>query len=62
VEQTGTAGFLVPRLDKAGAVVEVVTRHFYVDACAALDAAVMAGAMGHGNQPELIAAVAVARW
>jgi hypothetical protein len=52
----------IPRLEQAGAGVESVSRRFYVDACSALDAAVSARAVRHGNQPELNAAVAVARW
>jgi phage terminase large subunit-like protein len=62
VEQTGTAGFLLPALDQAGVTPELVARRFYVDACSALDAAVSARALRHGNQPELNDAVAVARW
>ncbi len=62
VEQTGTAGFLLPTLEQAGAKVEPVSRRFYADACSALDAAVSARSLRHGNQPELNAAVAVARW
>ncbi len=62
VEQTGTAGFLLPSLERAGVHVETVTRRFYIDACSALDAAVSARSVRHGNQPELNAAVAVARW
>ncbi len=62
VEQTGTAGFLLPALEKAGVTVEPIARRFYVEACAALDAAVSARSVRHGNQPELNAAVAVARW
>lgn len=60
VEQTGTAGFLLPTLGQAS--VEPVSRRFYADACSALDAAVNARSVRHGNQPELDAAVAVARW
>ncbi len=41
---------------------EQVSRRFYADACSTLDAAVTARAVRHGNQPELNAAVAVARW
>lgn len=63
VEQTGTAAFLLPTLQQTGKVaVDPVPRRFYVDACAALEAAVTAGELRHGNQPELDAAVAVARW
>lgn len=62
VEQTGTAGFLLPPLDTAGVPVATVTRRFYADACSALDAAVSARQIRHGNQPELNSAVAVARW
>ena len=62
VEQTGTAAFLLPALEQARVMVEPVSRRFYVDSCSALDAAVTAGAVRHGNQPELNAAVAVARW
>ncbi len=61
VEQTGTAGFLLPTLEQAGAKVEPVTRRFYADAYSALDATVSARSLRHGNQPELNAAVAVAR-
>ncbi len=60
VEQTGTAGFLLPTLGQTP--VELVSRRFYADACSALDAAVKARSVRHGNQPELDAAVAVARW
>lgn len=62
VEGTGTAAFLLPTLEQAGATVETVTRRFFVDACAALDAAVTARSVRHGGQAELNAAVAVARW
>jgi phage terminase large subunit-like protein len=62
VEQTGTAAFLLPGLEQARVKVEPVARRFYVDACSALDAAVAARSVRHGNQPELNAAVAVARW
>ncbi len=62
VEQTGTAAFLLPQLEQAGGKVETVTRRFYADACSTLDAAVSARSLRHGNQPELNAAVAVARW
>jgi len=62
VEQTGTAGFLLPSLEQTGVRTETVTRRFYTDACAALDAAVSARTVRHGNQAELNAAVAVARW
>ncbi|MDP9359641.1 MAG: hypothetical protein M3R02_31015 [Chloroflexota bacterium] len=41
---------------------EQVSRRFYADACSALDAAVSARSVRHGNQPELNDAVAVARW
>ncbi len=62
VEQTGTAGFLLPALEQARVTVETVSRRFYADACSTLDAAVSARSLRHGNQPELNAAVAVARW
>ncbi len=62
VEQTGTAGFLLPALERAGVNVDPVPRRFYADACSALDAAVTARRVRHGGQPELIAAVASARW
>ncbi|WP_091944641.1 terminase large subunit [Trujillonella endophytica] len=62
IEQTGTAAFLLPALQSAGVTVETVSRRFYVEACAALDAAVSARTLRHGNQPELNDAVAVARW
>lgn len=58
VEQTGTAAFLLPRLTGA----EPVSRRFFADACSTLDAAVTARSLRHGNQPELNAAVDVARW
>lgn len=58
VEKTGTAAFLVPRLDGA----EEISRRFFADACSTLDAAVTSRTLRHGNQPELNAAVAVARW
>lgn len=57
VEQTGTAAFLLPHLEA-----EPVSRRFYVDSCATLDAAVAARSMRHGNQIELDNAVAAARW
>lgn len=62
VEQSGTAGFLLPTLQAARVNVDPVARRFYVEACAALDAAVSARALRHGNQEELNAAVAAARW
>lgn len=62
VEQTGTAAFLLPALDQADVRVEKVPRRFYVEACSALDAAVTGHSLRHGDQPELNAAVAVARW
>ncbi len=62
VEQTGTAGFLLPALERAGVNVDPVARRFYADACSALDAAVTARRVRHGGQPELVAAVASARW
>lgn len=62
VEQTGTAGFLLPRLEQFGVKVDLVPRRFYVEACAALDAAVAARSVRHGDDPALNAAVAVARW
>ena len=62
MEQTGTAGFLLPTLEQARVTVEPVTRRFYADACSALDAAVTARSVRHGNQPEMNAAVGVARW
>lgn len=58
VEQTGTAGFLLPRLENA----EPVSRRFFVDACSTLDAAVSSAGLRHGNQSELNGAVAAARW
>jgi hypothetical protein len=57
VEQTGTAAFLLPRLEA-----ETVSRRFFADGCSTLDAAVQARTLRHGNQPELNAAVSVARW
>lgn len=39
-----------------------MARRFYADACSGLDAAIAARAVRHGNQDELNAAVAVARW
>jgi hypothetical protein len=62
VEQTGTAGFLLPEFEQRRVNVETVARRFYVEACSALDAAVSARSVRHGNQPELNAAVAAARW
>ncbi len=62
VEQTGTSAFLLPALAQARATVETVTRRTFVDSCSALDAAVTARTVRHGNQPDLDAAVAVARW
>lgn len=60
VQASGTAGFLIPLLDEART--EKVSRQTFVDSCATLDAAVTARTVRHGNQPELNAAVAVARW
>lgn len=57
VEQTGTAAFLLPRLEADG-----VPRRFFADACSTLDAAVQSRTLRHGNQPELNAALSVARW
>src|SRR3954452_7907630 len=49
IEQTGTAGFLLPALDaQAGVAVETFARRRYVEACAALDAAVSARTVRHG--------------
>ncbi len=62
VEQTGTAGFLLPALERARVTLDRQPRRFYADACSALDAAVTARQVRHGNQPELNAAVAAARW
>ncbi len=62
VEQTGTAGFLLPALERARVTLDPQARRFYVDACSALDAAVTARQVRHGHQPELNAAVAAARW
>ena len=62
VEQTGTAGFLLPHVERAGVKLETVSRRFYADACSALDAAVSARTVRHGNDPGLNAAVGVARW
>ena len=62
VEQTGTAAFLLPLLERAGVTVDSVPRRFFADACSTLDAAVTAGTVRHGNQSELTAAVTVARW
>lgn len=62
VEQTGTAAFLVPALQAAGVPLELVSRRFYADACSALDAAVTARKLRHGDGPALNAAVAAARW
>jgi hypothetical protein len=60
VEQTGTAAFLLPALQAAKP--DPVGRRFYVDARSALDAAVSARKVRHGDDPELNAAVAAARW
>ncbi len=62
VEQTGTAGFLLPALERARVTLDRQPRRFYADACSALDAAVTARRVRHGSQPELTAAVAAARW
>jgi len=62
VEASGTAGFLLPPLEAAGVPVDLVSRRFYADACSALDAAVAARKVRHGNGPALNAAVAAARW
>lgn len=58
VEQTGTAGFLLPRLESA----EPVSRRFFVDACSTLADAISSAGLRHGNQPELNGAVDAARW
>lgn len=60
VEQTGTASFLLPLLGSSP--VEPVSRRFYAAACSALDAAVKARTIRHGNQSQLNGAVALARW
>ena len=63
VEQGGTASFLIPALQQAGVKLELVAgRRFYVEACAALETAVQARGVRHGNHPELNDAVALARW
>ncbi len=62
MEQTGTAGFLLPGLGQSGGALEPVARRFYADACSALDAAVSARSVRHGNQPALNTAVRAARW
>jgi len=62
VEATGTPGFLLPTLEAAQVPLEQVARRFYVEACAALDAAVAARKVRHGDGDELNAAVAAARW
>jgi phage terminase large subunit-like protein len=62
VEKTGTAGFLIPALEAAGIRLELVARHFYADACSALDAAISGLQMRHSNHPDLNQAVAAARW
>jgi len=60
VEQSGTGAFLLPEL--RGATVDPVPRRFYADACGALDAAVTARTIRHGDEPPVRAAVDVARW
>lgn len=62
VEGSGTAAFLIPALERARVGVDVQPRRFYVDACGALDAAVSARQLRHGNQGELNDAVGVAHW
>jgi phage terminase large subunit-like protein len=62
VEQGGTASFLLSQLEAAHVPLEPVPRRFYVEACAALDAAVTARKVRHGNGDDLNAAVAAARW
>ena len=62
VESGGTAAFLAGPLERAGVTVDAVQRRFYVEACAALDAAVSARQLRHGNQDVLNAAVGAARW
>ena len=57
-ERRGQTG----RLAACRVELELVARRFHVDACSALDAAVAARAIRHGNEPELNGAVAVARW
>jgi len=58
VEQTGTAGFLLPRLSHT----VPVPRRFYTDSCSTLADAVSSAGLRHGNQDPLNEAVAVARW
>ena len=62
LEATGTAAFLLPTLEAARIKLETVQRRFYVDGCSALDTAVTARQIRHGNQPELNTAVTHARW
>lgn len=62
VEQTGTAGFLLPVLEGARVSVEPVPRRFFADACSTFDAAVSARSVRHGNQDPLNTAVTAARW
>jgi phage terminase large subunit-like protein len=62
VENNGTAGFLIPALQAAGIRLELVQRHFYADACSALDAAINARRIRHSDDPNLNNAVAAARW
>ena len=60
VEQSGTAAFLLP--DLRDVTVDPVPRRYFADACGALDAAVTARTMRHGDDPPVRAAVDVARW
>ncbi len=60
VEQSGTDAFLLP--DLRDVTVDPVSRRFYSDACGALDAAVTARTIRHGDEPPVRAAVDVARW
>jgi len=62
IETGGSAGFLIAPAEQARVPVTGVSRQFYVDACAALDAAVTSRQLRHGGQAELAEAVSLARW
>lgn len=62
IQERGPAWTLVPDLKEAGVDVKTVTMDDFVQACDGFDAAVAAGSLRHGNQPELSAAVRAATW
>jgi len=60
VEQSGTGAFLLPELRSL--TVDPVPRRYFADASGALDAAVTARTLRHGDDPPVTAAIDVARW